>query len=156
LIEFALVAVMLMVMLFAIIDFSRIILIHQVMINVSREGGNLISRGTDMTNAINALIVSAQPLDINTHGCIILSAVFNNSGTCTISAQQKTGGIVATSKVGPLGATGGAVHLPNPQLPQTNQTLWVSEVFYSFTPVTPVGKLLGITLPRTNYDAAYF
>ena len=153
LIEFSLVAVMLIVVLFGIIDFSRIILVHEVIINVSREGANLISRGTDMTVALNALVTSAHPLDINNNGYIILSTVFNSNGTLRVTSQQKTGGLLSTSKIG---SQGGVATLPNPNLPLTNQTLWTSEVFYKFTPVTPLGKLLGVTLPTTNYDAAYF
>jgi Flp pilus assembly protein TadG len=155
LIEFALVAVMLLLVLFAIIDFSRIILVREVMINVSREGANLISRGTDMTNALNALVTSAQPLNINSSGYIILSSVINTNtdGVPRVSEQQMTGGMLSTSKVGP---PGNVATLPNPQLPLPNQTLWVAEVFYSFTPVTPLGQLLGMTLPTTNYDAAFF
>jgi Flp pilus assembly protein TadG len=153
LIEFALVAVMLLLVLFGVIDFSRIILDRLVMINVSREGANLISRGTDMTNALNALVTSAYPLNINSNGYIILSSVYNNSGVLKITSQKTTGGKPAVSHVGSTNTT---VTLPNPNLPLPNQTLYVAEVFYTFTPVTPLGALLGITLPMTNYDAAFF
>lgn len=153
-IEFALVAVMLMLMLFAIIDFSRIILVHEIMLNVSREGANLVSRGTDMNVALNALVTSAQPLDINGHGCIILSSVFNSNGVLRVTGQQKTTGVVQSSSH--VGTTNTTAILPNPNLPLPNQTLWVAEVFYVYVPVTPLGKLLGVTLPTTNYDAAYF
>jgi len=154
LLEFALVAVVLMMVLFAIIDFSRILIIHEIMINVSREGANLISRGTDATNAITALVTSAKPLNITDNGYIILSSVFNSNGTLRVTSQQKIGGKSAASHVGTTSST--TVSLPNPNLPPPNQTLWVAEVFYVFTPITPLGKLLGVTLPTTNYDAAFF
>jgi Flp pilus assembly protein TadG len=159
LIEFALVSLMLLLVLFGVIDFSRAILVREVMVNVSREGANLISRGTDMTNALNALVTSSQPLDISNNGYIILSTVFNSNGVVrTITSQQKRGGKPAASKVGP-GGVGSVATLTNPQLPQTNQTLWVAEVFYTFTPVTPLGRLLGLaslSSTQTLYDAAFF
>ena len=43
-----------------------------------------------------------------------------------------------------------------PSLPQPNQTIYVTEIYYSFQAVTPIGKLLNVTLPTRLYDAAYF
>ena len=125
------------------------------MANVSREGANLISRGTDMTNTINALVTSAQPLNMTNDGYIILSTVFNSNGVLKVTSQQTIGGKPITSHVGtPPGNA--SLTLTNYNLPQTNSTLWVAEVFYVYKPITPVGKLLGVILPTTNYDAAYF
>jgi hypothetical protein len=50
----------------------------------------------------------------------------------------------------PFSATSGGA------IPQSNQTTFVTEVFYGYSPVTPIGRLVGLTLPSTLYDAAYF
>jgi len=36
------------------------------------------------------------------------------------------------------------------------QTLYVTEVFYSYTPMTPIGALLKTSLASTLYGVAYF
>ena len=36
------------------------------------------------------------------------------------------------------------------------QTIYVTEVFYSYQPVTPIGNMLNVVLPSTLYEAAYF
>jgi hypothetical protein len=53
---------------------------------------------------------------------------------------------------------GGVATLPSTtvQVPQPLQTLYVAEVFYAFTPITPIGRLLNIVMPPRVYDIAYF
>ena len=41
-------------------------------------------------------------------------------------------------------------------IPQSNQTMFVSEVFYSYKPATPIGKLLNFNMTNALYDAAFF
>jgi Flp pilus assembly protein TadG len=162
-IEFVFIAVMLMAMMFGLIDFGRAIYQRQVLTNVTREGSNLAARGTGntpdevMSNAANAVIASANPLTINTKGLVIISAVVNSSGVFRVTNQVSLGGLSnATSKVRTgkgAPATMPATAVP---IPQANQTVYVTEVFYSYAPITPVGKLVQFTFPSQLYDAAYF
>ena len=155
LVEFALISVLLLSLLFGLIDFGRAILVRQVMVNLSREGANLASRGTSFADTLNALVASAHPLVIDQKGFLILTTVSrDNDGNLTITAQQSRGGTSVSSKVGQIG--GGGVTLPNNSVPAPNQTLTVSEVFYTYEAWTPIGKLVGSSMPTTLYDAAYF
>jgi TadE-like protein len=158
-VEFAFVAFMLIAMLFAIIDFGRIIYTRQILVNLSREGANLASRGTDLSNTVAAVIAASDPLDFTNHGYVIVSVVVSNSEGLQVTNQWKQGGLSGVqSRIGTVG--GAAVNLPSviPALPPPNQTLYIAEVFYNLTPatITPIGQLLTLNLPKTNYDIAYF
>ena len=147
---------MMMVMLFGLIDFGRVIYERQILVNLTREGSNLASRGTTLSDTMTAVFTSASPLNMNTSGRVIVTTVFNSNGTFVVSGQLAQGGVSATSKVGT--GVGNKATLPAAAvgIPQLNQTLYVTEVFYSFTPITPIGKLLKLALPTALYDVAYF
>jgi Flp pilus assembly protein TadG len=164
-IELAFIVITLVVMLFALIDFGRAIYRRQVIVNLSREGANLAARGTGSTqaevfsNAVAAMLVSANPLNLSVAGSgVIVTGVTNNgSGRFYISRQLAGGGVTtAASKIG--NGTGRAASLPGvpATIPPSGQTLYAAEVFAGFQPITPIGKLLAVTMARTNYDVAYF
>lgn len=165
--EFALVALILFTMVFGIIDFSRAIYQKQVISHLTREGSNLAARSTSDTplnDAANAVINGATPLNLNTDGYVIVTSVQNNSGKCQITGQVAMGGKSATSRIGQAKKGGGYTSpvLPQPcsnggtGVPQNGQTLYATEVFYTYQPLTPVGSILKITMPSQLYDVAYF
>jgi Flp pilus assembly protein TadG len=173
LIEFTLVTLLLIVLIFGAIDFCRAIYLRQLLVNVSRETANLEARGTGsttaeiMTNAMNSMLTEALPLVLNsTNGTIIVTAVtnFNNvvnkksTAAFTISHQYQQGTLLnAKSAVGTFTGTNNfnPATLPTGILP-AHRTVYVAEIFYKFTPITPVGKLINHLLPTQFYDAAYF
>ncbi len=155
----------LLFMLFGMIDFCRAISTRQVLINLSREGANLAARGTgssadeSISNAIAAVIAGDAPLSIDTNGLVIITAVLNSNGTFLVTNQIKEGALSNSvpSKVAP-GGIGSTPTMPVTAvpIPQTNQTMFVSEVFYKYKPATPIGQLLNFNMTNTLYDAAYF
>jgi Flp pilus assembly protein TadG len=170
LVEFMLVGFIVLFLLFGMIDFCRSISTHQVIINLSREGANLAARGsvsgsTDgaISNAIAGVIAEASPLNINSSGEVIISAVVNTGAAYVISNQVSEGKLTLPSKIGVLK---GAATMPIPAtatgaVPQSNQTTFVAEIFYNFTPATSLGNVLvgnlrGFTVTNQLYDAAYF
>ncbi len=164
LIEFMFVAFILLFMLFGMIDFCRAISARQVLINLSREGANLAARGTGNTpdaaisNAIAAVIAEANPLDVYTNGLVIITAVFNSNGTYRVTNQISEGKLAGvSSKVAPSGI-GSTPKMPvtTVQIPQSNQTMFVSEVYYKYKPATPIGQLLNFNMTNALYDASFF
>ncbi len=165
LIEFMFVGFILLFMLFGMIDFCRAISTRQVLINLSRESANLAARGTGDTpdavisNAITAVIAGAAPLNITTSGRVIITAVFNSNGIYKVTNQISEGGLQGgASRVASAGVGSTVTNMSNNavQIPQSNQTLFVSEVYYTNSPATPIGRLLNLNMTKPLYDAAYF
>ena len=158
LVEFTLFGTVLVLLFFGLIDFSRVIQNRLILINLSREGSNLASRGTSLNNTVAAVINDAAPWNMNANGRVIVTSVVNSNGTYIITEQVAQGGLSGTAAPSHIGRLGGNATLPVTAvaLPQPNQYLYVTEVYWPFTPLTPVGQILGLTLPPVLYDVAYF
>ena len=155
-VEFTAVVLMMLIMALGLIDFGRAIYEMQVITNLTGEGSNLASRGTDFADTITAVIGGAAPLDLNNKGKVILTAVYNNDGNYRITQQLSQGGFAVNSRIGQGVGSPATLPVTAVPIPQPNQTLFVTEVFYSYQPITPIGTLLNILLPSTMYDVAYF
>jgi len=154
-VEFAASVAVLLTLVFGMIDFSRAIYDVEVMKNLTGEGSAMASRGTNLSDSVTAVVGAASPLDLNVNGRVIVSSVLNSNNSLKLTGQATQGGIVATSKVGTT--IGGAASLPAGAAPQLNQTVFVTEVFYAYKPITPIGNFLGTTiLPSQLYDVAYY
>ncbi len=155
-VEFTAVVLMMLMLALGLIDFGRAIYEKQVITNLTGEGSNLASRGTDFADTITAVIGGAAPLDINNKGKVIVTAVYNNNGNYRITQQLSQGAYSANSRIGQGVGFPATLPITAVPIPQPKQTLYVTEVFYSYQPITPVGKMLNVLLPATMYDAAYF
>jgi hypothetical protein len=155
LVELAMVAVVLVLLLYGMIDFGRALLARHAITSLSRESANLESRGTSFSDTLQATLQSSGSLDLAHHGFVILTAVARDAGgNLTITDQQSAGGRPARSRIGTIG--GGSIQLPNDGVPLRGQTLYVAEVFVDFAPVTPVGSWIGTQFPSSLYDVAFF
>jgi hypothetical protein len=163
LLEVALSASVLFLLVFGVIDVSRAFYYQQVMKTLTAEGSSMASRGT--TTAQTALTVANDAgtnLNLSTQGCVIVTSVVNTgtgSHPLQVSGQSFSGACTgSSSKVGcypPPSACGNAT-LPSEAVAAlaANQSLYVTEIYYTYTPVTPFAG--GAFLPTRLYDAAYF
>ncbi len=153
-VELALVAVALFVLVFGMVDYGRALLARHAITSLSREAANLASRGTSFADTLQATLQSSGSLDLSTNGFVILSAVTRDeNGVLRVVRQESAGGRPAPSRIGTVG--GGLVVVPN-GVPLPGQTLYVSEVSVDFTEVTPISSLIGVRIPSSLYDVAYF
>lgn len=79
-VEFALLLPMLLLLLFGVIDAFRALQANIIIVNLSREGANLVSRGniqleTGSQDIIYALMASAPPLNVNAQGMMYITRV---------------------------------------------------------------------------------
>jgi Flp pilus assembly protein TadG len=153
LLEFALIGSIMIVLALGVIDLGRAIYDMEILTNLSRTGSNLALRAISLTDSATAVVTGSAPLNLATNGRVIVSSVQNNSGKLQVTGQVSQGGISAASKIG---LNGGIAALPATAVPPSGQTVYVTEVFYTFTPITPIGNFTKIVFPSTLYDVAYF
>ena len=171
LVELSLVLVMLCVFIYGIVDFSRAIYDVEVMTNLAGEGSSMASRGVSPAKTATAVVnYAGQDLSMSTNGCVIVTAVTCTTNPCNggasnlqVTARSSQCGITASSKVGCLKGQGNcgssnAVLPANAALAlQLNQNLYVTEVFYTYSTITPIEAFLGASvLPGQLYSAAYY
>lgn len=173
LVELVICMPLLLVLAFGLIDFSQMIFDKQTMAGISRQGSNLASRNytgptgsMPLSTVVSALVTQGASLNIGTNGRIIVTVVADGldgsnkliPGDPKILDQYESPtGISATSKVG-TGA-GNSATLPSgvtTNVLDQGRTIYVTEVFYKYTPMTPVGSFLKTSLASTMYDVAYF
>jgi Flp pilus assembly protein TadG len=156
------IATLLLILLCASIDFGRALNYVQGLIELTRQGSMLASRGATLTEAATAVMAGQSSLDMTNNGKVIITAVTNNKNAMTITAQttQGSGGVSCTSGCTSVvgSGVGSAATIPAAAAAtiQSGQTLYVTEVYYSFAPITPIGQLAPIVMPSKLYESAYF
>jgi len=152
--EYAVSAIVMATLLFGMIDFGRAIYQQQTITSMAAQGAKIAMIGTGLSDSASD-VISGSNLNMGTNGCVIMSSVYATSPTAlTVSDQQKNCSTGLSSKIGTKGGTAtipaGAVPVVYPQ------TVYIAEVYYKYTPITPIGQLLHFALPTQLYDAAYY
>jgi hypothetical protein len=153
--EFAIILPVLLVMVFAIIDVGRLIQARLVITNVSREGGSLASRDAMADdNLLIMLQASGKPLDLTGSGRIYISRIHAGlsaaSPNPTIASQTFAGSLNANSSINSslpyLGLSWNlyshlVFHNDSRQTSDISE-ITVVEVYYRYTPITPLPKFI--------------
>jgi len=167
LVELAMIVPVLAVLVFGIIDFGRALYYVEVIKNLTGEGSSMSSRGTSLPLTVQTVVSDAgSDLQLATLGCVIATSVTNTGAQknpMQVTGQSTQGACTGiSSKIGcyPPPSTCGNASLPSEAAAalQVNQSLYITEIFYTYSTVTPLGTLLknANVLPTTLYDVAYY
>jgi len=152
--ELCLILPVLLVMVFAIIDFGLLINARLIIANIAREGGNLASRDIKAGNdLIKMLQASAKPLNLQGDGRICISSIVagtlhNPPAISGTDPQVCVGSLAASSHIsagGTLGLTQKVYdHLVFKQENNASDIngVTVVETFYKYKPITPLPKFI--------------
>jgi len=163
-VELALILPLLLILVFGIIDFGRLIQASLIVTNVSREGGSMASRGFKSgVDLLSLLQSSGTPLDLDGLGKIYVSRIkAGTSGAAanpSIDQQLSKGGLGISSNIGSglphLGLSNALYqHLvfENSQQASDIAEIWVVEVYYKYKPITPLPNFITTILVTPGYD----
>lgn len=167
LIELALLMPILMIFVFGVVDFTRAIYYKEVITNLAGEGSAAASReSSSYFPQTVAAVMSDADINMSSNGCVIITSVNSpTSTTFSVTAQSISAACNSgSSKIGcfPPPSSCGPATVPTlvQQVLQspTNPTVAITEVYYNFTPITPIGTFLHNTslLPTQLYAVAYY
>jgi Flp pilus assembly protein TadG len=137
-VEFALAAPVLIMMMLASAELARFVILHQKMDRVATTISDLVSRAetineSQLADIFEAIGEVAHPFAIADLGLVIVSSVTNPDGNGAVVAWQRSGG-GSYSGSSHLGAEGDSATLPAGFEVRQGETAIISEVYYDFTP----------------------
>ena len=108
------------------------------------------------------MVTGESGLDLKDFGDVIIMSVTNKKNVYTISAQESstTDGLTSLSETSKIGSVVRSGHVADRSTKHRagRRTIFVTEIFYTFTPATGIVALTknAINLPSTLYGSAYF
>lgn len=182
-IELALVLPFLLVLALGVVETGYMLLDQHIVVKLTREGSNLISRDTDLQDALTVLRnMSSRPVNFDDGSSRLIFSVVkrgSTSGTANFDRdilyqRYAFGGltgvqsVLQTAGAGSFGGPPEYVALnsdTNTNLRLVNKPadlvliqgglVYVTEVFTNHSHLTPLSQF-GLTLPTTLYSIAYF
>ncbi len=181
LVEFALLAPLLLLLVLGVVDTGYLLLNQHVVTKLAREGSNLISRNTSLEDAVDTLAsMSARPVDFGTRSRVIFSVLKRgatvgtpNYGRIILYQRTEHGVLARTSRLATLGtgSFGGApdyiaassdsdaslrvTNVPADLIVPKGGMIYITEVFTTHAALSPLARF-GIDMPSTLYSIAYF
>jgi TadE-like protein len=167
LIELTLIFPFLVLLLYGTIEVANVISIYQTLAHTSREGANLISRGTNPDVALNAIITAAAPTIQNTNQGqwkIIYSQITQKTTVpcppptpCTYEISNKPSSQIERGTLGQssqIGGPGDIVTLPGIQDVKAGQTFEAIEIYFDYGP--NIMTFVGNNIDNIFYDRTIF
>lgn len=160
-IEFALLAPLLIFVMLAIFDYARAIQANNILINMSREGANLVARTTANPQFVmNAVADTADPLAMAQQGGMVITRVMGRAdGRADVVEQYRwNGGVARASRFWSSCGTwvSGTCTVPAtrpivtlPVVLRTGDMVYLVETFYTYESLFGGLQLGGLILPAS-------
>lgn len=150
-VEFALVAPLLVLMMLGTFEVTRYILLHQKLDRMAIAAGDLVAQGetitiAQLTDIFAATGLIAEPFTIGNAGVVIVSSAYRATGTSTVQVAWQRTGTGTLGAASTVGTQGGSATLPAGFTLREGESAIIAEVFYEFRPVlapdlTPPARL---------------
>jgi hypothetical protein len=181
LVEFSLAAPFLVMLVLAVCEFGYLLLDEHIVTRLAREGSNLISRDTSLSDAASAMqTMSTRPVDFGSGATVIFSVLKRGATTGTPNYNQlilyqrhQAGALSASSSLRTAGG-GSFSGAPNYEAANSDSNtglrvtnaptdliavpgglIYVTEIFSTHELITPLDRF-GLQLPQRLYSIAYF
>ncbi len=177
-VEFAVCLPLLLIMTLGVVETSQALMSQHVITKVAREGSNMISRETKLSDAASALRnMSSTPGTFNATTKVIFSVLLlsntgSNNGRIVLYQRYEFGNTsLPGSKLNGSGSFDAAndyaatnpnntaslrvTNAPANLITEPGGLIYVTEVYTTYTSLTPV-RNLGLPMPTTLYSVAYF
>jgi hypothetical protein len=155
--ELAVVLPILVTMLLVAIDFGRLVYTTQIMVDLTREAANLVSRGATFDDAFLVTFRRAGEVDVRDKGGVIISEVrrkdFNDPTPWIVNQERRGALATATSRVG---AEGGPARIPDITRLPAGAGIMAVEIVHPFNPLFDATRLHLNFYPEAIYEVAFF
>ena len=152
-VELAIVAPVLLILLLGVVEFGRIFEVTHAITGISREGANIAARGTDLDEVLDVVLDNGSSIRLRDRGGAVVTRVVVTNGTPRVVAQRSEGGYLQGSRYGRVNEP--ATGLDDVPLAD-GQVLHAVEIFYDYDPVTPFAGMADVVLPDRLYERALF
>ena len=153
LVELVITLPFLLLLALGLIEVSRAIETNHVMAGLTREGANIASRGTTLSEAVNITRTNQVASGLGTGGGAIASRLLVSGGVPRVEAQVASTGYAGLSRVAQLDSVASA-YVGAGLL--DGGRYYVVELFVPYTPITGFDRLMPGLIPGTLYDRTLF
>lgn len=152
-VELALVLPLLLIILLGVIEFGRAFEMQHAISGLSREAANLAARGASLQQAIDVTLSNGADLELGREGGVVASRILVDDGQVIVDDQLASAGYAGKTKIGLKGAPVAGLDVAGLT---GGETLYVVEVFYRYSTVTPFKGFTKAVFPEELYERAVF
>jgi len=151
--EFALVLPIILIILLGMVEFSNAYDRVHGLAGLSREGANIAARGTALSEVLSTVTANGETLKMSANGGAIVSRLVVQGGVPVVMASVSTSGYDGKTRV--VEADEPATWISTAGFAE-GSTHYAVEVFLTYEPVTPLGRLYKAVAPQVLYERAVF